>query len=262
MQRWIFKSHSLTIIRIWSAWLVDTSKTLDNIPEQVAQIHLDVPDEAFMNLIPTFDVVILCNGHWFTKSSAYILNNEIVGTQLWSAPEEIIHHPMNITNIEAFQISTQTSLTALATHSNYSGLTILTSYSPDHYENGAWNTGGSCTGKVRPLLPGQEVEHEYTNTMHEKQVTGFNEAMKSLKNGSKLKLMDITGAFGYRHDGHPGPYRSLDPNKITKRGPDGRPPSQDCLHWCMPGPVDVWNELMLEIIRREFEEGEHHNSAL
>ncbi|KAK3220920.1 hypothetical protein Dsin_014890 [Dipteronia sinensis] len=66
--------------------------------------------------------------------------------------------------------------------------------------------------------------------------------------------MDITEAFGYRHDGHPGPYRSPDPNKITKRGPGGKPPPQDCLHWCMPGPVDTWNELVLETIRREFED--------
>ena len=91
--------------------------------------------------------------------------------------------------------------------------------------------------------------------MHEQQVTGFNRAVERATNGSKLRLMDITEAFQYRHDGHPGPYRSPDPNKITKRGPDGRPPPQDCLHWCMPGPVDTWNELVFEIIRREYEGG-------
>ncbi|GKB94891.1 enoyl-[acyl-carrier-protein] reductase [NADH], chloroplastic-like protein [Tanacetum coccineum] len=56
-----------------------------------------------------------------------------------------------------------------------------------------------------------------------------------------------------RHDGHPGPYRNLDPKKITKRSADGRPPPQDCLHWCMPGPVDTWNEFLMETIRRDFE---------
>ncbi|KAA8533821.1 hypothetical protein F0562_031338 [Nyssa sinensis] len=66
--------------------------------------------------------------------------------------------------------------------------------------------------------------------MHEKQVAGFERAIKKTANKSKLRLMDITEAFGYRVDGHPGPYRSPDPNKITKRGPDGRPPPQDCLH--------------------------------
>lgn len=89
--------------------------------------------------------------------------------------------------------------------------------------------------------------------MYEKQATGFNRAVEKVSDNLelKLKMMDITEAFGYRHDGHPGPYRNPDPNKITKRGPDGRPPPQDCLHWCMPGPVDTWNDMVLELIRRD-----------
>ena len=90
-------------------------------------------------------------------------------------------------------------------------------------------TGRSCTGKVRPLVAGELVENGHTNTMHKKQVTDFNRALKKATNRLKLRLMDIIEAFQYRHDGHPEPYRSLDPNKITKRGPDGRPPPQDCL---------------------------------
>ncbi|XP_010671971.2 protein YLS7 [Beta vulgaris subsp. vulgaris] len=251
MQRWFFRSKSVMITRIWSSWLVhQTSEAFGEIREGVAKLHLDVSDEIFMQYVPTFDVVVLSSGHWFAKQSIYMLNNEIVGTQLWPPPKR---QPMKINNIEAFGISVETSLTAMVTHPNFTGLTILRAYSPDHYEGGAWNSGGSCTGKVGPILPGQLLKNAYTNTMYEKQVRGFHRAVKKQVNRSKLKLMDITEPFSYRHDGHPGPYRSPDPNKITKRGPDGKPPPQDCLHWCMPGPVDTWNELVLEIIRREFE---------
>ncbi|KAK9724503.1 hypothetical protein RND81_05G077700 [Saponaria officinalis] len=251
MQRWYFRSKSVMIVRIWSSWLVhQTSEPFGEIPQGVAQLHLDVPDETFMQYIPNFDVVVLSSGHWFAKQSVYMLNNEIVGTQLWTPPK---NKKMTVNNVEAFQISVETSIAAMATHPNFTGLTILRSYSPDHYEGGAWNTGGSCTGKVNPVLPGQLVENGFTNMMHEKQVTGFHRGVKKQTNRSKLKLLDITDVFSYRHDGHPGPYRSRDPNKITKRGPDGKPPPQDCLHWCMPGPVDTWNEFVLEIIRREVE---------
>jgi len=239
------------IVRIWSSWLVHaTSEPFGNVPPGVTKLHLDVPDETFIQYIPKFDVVVLSSGHWFAKQSVYLLNNEIVGWQLWSPPQP---QEMKINNVDAFGISVETSLTAMVTHPNYTGLTIVRTYSPDHYEGGAWNTGGSCTGKEKPVLPGQLVQNELTNIMHEKQVSGFYRAIKKQANPSKLKLMDITEAFSYRHDGHPGPYRSPDPNKITQRGPDGRPPPQDCLHWCMPGPVDTWNELMLEIITQEFE---------
>ncbi|XP_044468421.1 protein YLS7-like isoform X2 [Mangifera indica] len=251
MQRWYFRSTSVMIVRIWSSWLVHkTNEPFASASAGVDKLHLDSPDEYFMDYIQDFDVIVLSSGHWFAKQSVYILNNEIVGGQLWWPKTS---GPMQVNNVEAFGISVETALTAISTHPNYTGLTIVRSYSPDHYEGGAWNTGGSCTGKEKPLGPGELVKNGFTDIMHEKQVTGFNNALKKATNQSKLRLMDITDAFSYRHDGHPGPYRSPDPNKITKRGRDGRPPPQDCLHWCMPGPVDTWNELVLEIIRKEFE---------
>ncbi|XP_052303555.1 protein YLS7 isoform X2 [Populus trichocarpa] len=251
MQRYFFRSTSTMVVRIWSSWLVhQTSESIDFAPKGVVKLHLDAPDEHFMEFIPNFDVIVLSSGHWFAKQSVYVLNNEIVGGQLWWPDRS---RPMKINNVEAFGISVETILTSIATHPNFTGLTILRTYSPDHYEGGAWNTGGSCTGKEKPLAPGELVENGFTEIMHKKQITGFDRAINKATNKSKLKLMDITESFGYRHDGHPGPYRSPDPNKLTKRGPHGKPPPQDCLHWCMPGPVDTWNELVLEIIRRDFE---------
>ncbi|XP_065870904.1 protein YLS7 [Euphorbia lathyris] len=251
MQRYYFRSTNTMIVRIWSSWLVHkTADPVEIAPQSVVKLHLDAPDEDFMQYITGFDVVVLSSGHWFAKQSVYMLNNEVVGGQLWWPDKS---RPMKVHNVEAFAISTETILTSLVTHPNYTGLTILRTYSPDHYEGGAWNTGGSCTGKVKPLGQGKLVENGFTDTMHKQQVGAFSRAIKKATNKSKLKLMDITEPFGYRHDGHPGPYRSPDPKKQTKRGPDGRPPPQDCLHWCMPGPVDTWNEFVLELIRREFE---------
>ncbi|PIN07906.1 hypothetical protein CDL12_19524 [Handroanthus impetiginosus] len=258
MQRYYFRSTSTMIVRIWSSWLVhQTPDPFDFAPAGVVKLHLDAPDEGFMEHITGFDVIVLSSGHWFAKQSVYILNNEIVGGQLWWPDKS---RPMKINNIEAFGVSVETILTAMGTHPNYTGLTIVRSFSPDHYEGGAWNTGGSCTGKVKPALEGELVENGFTNIMHEKQLTGFNHAIEKKTNKSKMKFMDITEAFSYRHDGHPGPYRNPDPNKITKRGPDGRPPPQDCLHWCMPGPVDTWNELVFEIIRRESHDRQNNSS--
>ncbi|KAG4136995.1 hypothetical protein ERO13_D07G043700v2 [Gossypium hirsutum] len=251
MHRWYFKSTSVMIVRVWSSWLVrQTNEKFDFAPKGVTKLHLDAPDDNLMELIPKFDVIVLSSGHWFAKQSVYVLNNEIVGGQLWWPDRS---RPMKVNNVDAFGISVETILSALVTHPNYTGLTIVRSFSPDHYEGGAWNTGGSCTGKVKPLATDELVENGFTSIMHKKQVMGFELAVKKATNKSKLRMMDITKVFGYRHDGHPGPYRSPDPNKITKVGPNGKPPPQDCLHWCMPGPVDTWNELVLEIIRRDFE---------
>lgn len=148
-------------------------------------------------------------------------------------------------------ISVETILTALAANPKFTGVAIVRSYSPDHYEGGAWNTGGSCTGKVEPVT--EVVRNGFTDTMYSKQIRGFQKAVEKLNGSAKLRFMDITEPFGFRPDGHPGPYRSPDPKKKTKRGPNGEPPPQDCLHWCMPGPIDTWNEMLFEEIRREIE---------
>ncbi|CAN7039447.1 unnamed protein product [Brassica rapa subsp. trilocularis] len=256
MQRWYFRSSSVMIARMWSSWLVHQfNEPFSFAPQGVTKLKLDQPDERIMEALPKFDVVVLSSGHWFAKQSVYILNDEIVGGQLWW-PDKTKH--AKVSNVEAFGISVETILKAVAKHPSYKGLTILRTWSPDHYEGGAWNTGGSCTGKEEPLSPGKLVKNGFTEVMYEQQAKGFQRAVEDDKVGNrskKMKLMDITEAFGYRHDGHPGPYRSPDPKKITKRGPDGQPPPQDCLHWCMPGPVDTWNEMVLEIIRRDMEGG-------
>ncbi|OWM75671.1 hypothetical protein CDL15_Pgr021836 [Punica granatum] len=126
-----------------------------------------------------------------------------------------------VNNIEAFGISVETILSAIVSHLNYNSL--------DHFGG-----GGSCTGKIRPLAVGELVENVFTNIMHKKQEMGLSRAVGKATNQSKLRLMDIAEAFGHRRDGHPGPYRSSDPNKISTSGTRGWPTSQDCLRWCMP----------------------------
>ncbi|KQK11173.1 protein YLS7 [Brachypodium distachyon] len=249
MSRWVFRSTSTTILRIWSSWLVHRSiEAVGFAPKGLDKVFLDIADETFMESVPTFDVLVISSGHWFAKRSAYILDGNVVGGQLWWPRQA---GKMQINNIDAFGVSVETCLTAVATNPNFTGIAVLRTYSPDHYEGGAWNTGGSCTGKVKPL--DQVVRNGYTDTMYGKQIAGFRKAVQnSGVHSSKLKLMDITEPFALRADGHPGPYRSPDPNKKTQRGPDGKPPPQDCLHWCMPGPVDTWNEMLFETIRREF----------
>eukprot|EP00250_Pteridium_aquilinum_P017259 c23535_g1_i1 orf=517-1809(-) len=250
MQRWFFPSHSVTVIRIWSAWLVNlTNEVYDFAPQNLTKLHLQQADDSFIEFLPRFDVLVVSSGHWFAKQTAYISDGRLVGGQLWK-DKRLPTPPMK--NPDALAIAMKTALMAITTHPHYKGLTILRTYSPDHYEGGAWNTGGSCTGKTQPADESELVTNVYTDLMLRHQLNAFSSAQHNITNGSKLRLLDVTRVFAYRADGHPGPYRSRDPNKVTKRGPHGEPPPQDCLHWCMPGPIDTWNEFLLEIIRQEF----------
>ncbi|KAJ7552255.1 hypothetical protein O6H91_06G047800 [Diphasiastrum complanatum] len=248
MQRWYFPLHSATVIRIWSAWLVNISReVLEATPADVTSLHLDQADEAFMEFLPKFDVLIISSGHWYPKKTAYIIEGKVVGGQGWWKNTSSFKYNSSA----AFAIAMRTALDAIVSHPEYHGLTIFRTYSPDHYEGGQWNSGGSCTGKTAPFTDAELPYYAYTELMRQHQLKAFQRAKLNVTNESKLRLMDVTPVFSYRADGHPGPYRNQDPNKQTKRGRNGHPPPQDCLHWCMPGPIDTWNEFLFEILKQE-----------
>ena len=56
------------------------------------------------------------------------------------------------------------------------------------------------------------------------------------------KYRDRGGGGG----GHPGPYMYPFPfaNGVPERV------QNDCVHWCLPGPIDTWNEILLEVVKR------------
>lgn len=65
--------------------------------------------------------------------------------------------------------------------------------------------------------------------------------------GSKVSVINITQLSEYRKDGHPSIYRkfweTLSPQQLAN------PASySDCIHWCLPGVPDVWNELIFHFL--------------
>lgn len=100
MQKWIFRSTSTNIVRIWSSWLVHhTPDPIGPAPGGVDKVYLDVPDEIFMEFVPGFDVLVLSSGHWFAKRSAYVINGTVVGGQLWWPKGA---GQMHVNNVKAF----------------------------------------------------------------------------------------------------------------------------------------------------------------
>jgi hypothetical protein len=57
---------------------------------------------------------------------------------------------------------------------------------------------------------------------------------------ARLRLMDVTRMMLLRPDGHP--------DRHGHGGGEHDGFEIDCLHWCLPGAIDVWNDLLLHII--------------
>ncbi|KAF0901692.1 hypothetical protein E2562_006172 [Oryza meyeriana var. granulata] len=69
---------------------------------------------------------------------------------------------------------------------------------------------------------------------------------KPIFDPTALEVQDVTKLATMRPDGHPGPYMHRDPfaHGVPERM------QTDCLHSCLPGPVDTFNEILLQILSR------------
>lgn len=65
--------------------------------------------------------------------------------------------------------------------------------------------------------------------------------------GLNVQMLNITQLSEYRKEGHPSIYRKQwDP--LTQEQISNPNGYADCIHWCLPGVPDVWNELLYAYI--------------
>lgn len=251
---YIFRKADVMVSRVWSSWLVE--EEVGSIPsvdkENVTLLHLDKIGKAWLVDALQADIVIMSSGHWFVKPTVYLLGGKAVGVQMLRNNDS----RLSMGNVEAYQIAIHTVFQQLRDNKQFKGILLFRTYTPDHYEGGKWDTGGSCAGKEEPKPTGYVWRNEFGETMYKHQVDEFAHTfsvMKRPKEAKRFVFMDILPMSSPRVDGHPGPYRGKQsPEAIAKlkESKSKYPPPQDCLHWCLPGPIDSWNELILPLVRR------------
>lgn len=244
-KRWFFDSHNFTLWVIWSPFLTQAKIFEDNDGHAfgAVRLHLDEPDFTWLKEFHNLDYVEIGAGQWFLKTAVYYENNTIVGCH--NCKKE------NISELGfdyAYRRALQTTLHFI-TRSDHKVYTLLRTTTPDHFENGEWNTGGYCNRTV-PFKEGEIQLRDIDTIMRDVELEEFTRAVGDTdtdpsRKGSTLKLFDTTHLALLRPDGHPGPYRAYHPFE----GKDLNAQVQnDCLHWCLPGPIDSWNDLLINIL--------------
>lgn len=61
--------------------------------------------------------------------------------------------------------------------------------------------------------------------------------------GLKMEYLNITQLSAYRKDAHPSIYRKPWV-PLTKEQLANPKSYADCIHWCLPGVPDVWNQIL------------------
>ncbi|KAL6994052.1 hypothetical protein U1Q18_012158 [Sarracenia purpurea var. burkii] len=238
-RHWLYVKYNFTLATFWSTHLV---RAYDADPNgfsymSLMNLHLDEVDEAWSTKIENFDYVIVSVGPWFFRPMVFYEKGQVVGCHEC--------HKNNVTELSrgfGYRMAFRTTFRTLLSLPNYKGITFLRTISPPHFENGEWNTGGTC-GRTRPFKKEEKKLDGYTMELYLAQVEEFWAAKREgRRRGLKFRLLDTTEAMVLRPDGHPGHYGHGTDEKVT---------IPDCVHWCLPGPIDAWNEFLLQMLKME-----------
>ncbi|PHT51693.1 Protein trichome birefringence-like 31 [Capsicum baccatum] len=119
--------------------------------------------------------------------------------------------------------------------------------SPTHLWNWEWKGGidGNCFNETQPIL------ELYWGT-------GSNlEIMSILKDvigklQVDVRLLNITQLSEYRKDGHTSVFGERRGKLLTREQRSEPKTYADCIHWCLPGVPDTWNELLYAIFLQDY----------
>lgn len=238
--RWRYPSYNFTLAKFWTPHLVKAEEANSDGPTHTGlfNLYLDEFDENWTTQIDEFDYVIINAGHWFFRPSIYFENSQIVGCR-YCLLENVTDLPMYFGYRKAFR----TAFRAINSLENYKGLTFLRTFAPSHFENGEWNKGGNCV-RTRPFRSNETNLEGLNFELYMIQLEEFKVAEKEgKKRGLKFRLLDTTPAMLLRPDGHPGLFGHEPNANVTL--------FNDCVHWCLPGPIDTWNDFLLEMLKME-----------
>ncbi|EPS70682.1 hypothetical protein M569_04078 [Genlisea aurea] len=119
--------------------------------------------------------------------------------------------------------------------------------SPIHHKGAYWNKtggGGGCGGETLPIAADSDGAVEMGTDR------GLLEIVKKVIKGSGIQVtvVDITAMSEHRKDGHTSVYTVRQGKLLTPEQQADTASFADCLHWCLPGVPDVWNEILYSYI--------------
>ncbi|KAG8386521.1 hypothetical protein BUALT_Bualt03G0157100 [Buddleja alternifolia] len=120
------------------------------------------------------------------------------------------------------------------------------SLSPIHVVGENWDLEQNCYNQTEPIL-----DWSYWGfSTDSKMMRIVESAIRKLgTRGIKVEYMNITQMSDYRRDGHPSIYKKFYHTITEEQLKDPRSYS-DCIHWCLPGVPDVWNQIIYAYIMK------------
>ncbi|KAG6398446.1 hypothetical protein SASPL_139906 [Salvia splendens] len=236
-KRWKYSNYNFTLEYFRSPFLLRSEERDSDGPTHTGlfNLYLDEFDESWTSHIDSVDYLILNADHWFNRPAVYYEDGRVVGCHYCQIPNMTDLH----TNY-AYRRAFRTAFRAVNGRRRFGGAAFLRTYAPSHFEGGLWNEGGDCVRR-RPFRSEEAVLEGVNLDMY---MIGLEEFRAVEKEGrKKWRLLDTTLATLLRPDGHPSRYGHWPNENVTLYN--------DCVHWCLPGPIDSWAQMLQHLIKLE-----------
>ncbi|XP_020235720.1 protein trichome birefringence-like 3 isoform X1 [Cajanus cajan] len=120
---------------------------------------------------------------------------------------------------------------------------FFTTMSPTHTRSQDWGNmeGVKCFNETKPVR-----KKKHWGTGSDKRIMSVvAKVVKKMK--VPVTFINITQISEYRIDGHSSVYTETGGKLLTEEE-RANPQNADCIHWCLPGVPDTWNQILLAML--------------
>ncbi|CAH9146868.1 unnamed protein product [Cuscuta epithymum] len=190
------------------------------------KIDVDIPEGTWADAPFFHDVLIFNTGHWWWAPSKF---DPIKSPMLFFKDGKPVMPP--VLPETGLDLVLQHMISYVEERIRENAIILFRTQSPRHFEGGDWDHGGSCQ-RSHPLSL-QEVEDFFSlkNNGTNGEARLVNQHLHKNLRGTKFRILDITHMSEFRADAHPSTV--------------GGKKHDDCMHWCLPGLTDTWNDLFV-----------------
>ncbi|KAJ4797799.1 Protein trichome birefringence [Rhynchospora pubera] len=228
------KDFNASVDFYWSPLLVESNSdhpVLHRVPDRIVRAH---SIEKHAKHWTEADILVFNTYLWWRRRNMKVL---------WGSFKEDDGVYKEIDSIRGYELAIKAWSDWLEFHINRTKTELFfMSMSPTHSSGDEWGTesGHNCYNDTLPILQdGYWGEGSDPRYMHVVETT-----IQELKEkGLHVKFLNITQLSEYRKDGHPSVFRKQwDP--LTEEQLKNPSSYADCIHWCLPGVPDVWNQIL------------------